>query len=61
MYKELKHAIVKFIMENDKEFQLHNSATKQFRNYIYDDKGNYLIGGEIVSKFIEDAIKLLTT
>jgi hypothetical protein len=60
MHKELKHAIVKYIMENENEFQLHNSAAKLFRNYIYDENGSYLIGCEIVSKFIGDAIKLLT-
>ena len=60
MNKELKQAIVNFIFNNDKDFQLHNATTNKFRAYIYDNDGNYLIGGEDVSKFIKDAIKLLT-
>lgn len=60
MKRELKHAIVKFIFDNEKYFQLQNSAIKNFRLYIYDDKGEYLIGGEEVKNFIERAINLLT-
>jgi len=59
MNKELKKAIVNFIFDNEKEFQINNATTEKFRPYIYDAEGNYLIGGEIVSNFINDAIKLL--
>lgn len=59
MKKELKRAIVNFIFENDREFQIVNATKKKFRNYIYDDEGEYLIGGEDVADFIEQAIKLL--
>lgn len=60
MNKELKKAIVNYILDNSKEFQLTNATTEHFRPYIYDSKGNYLIGGEDVANFIREAIKLLT-
>ncbi len=59
MKKELKKAIVNFILDNEREFQITNVTVQNFRLYIYDDKGEYLIGGEDVSKFIHDAIDLL--
>lgn len=60
MKKELKQAIVNFIFENEKVFSLTNITTDNFRAYIYDAKGNFLIGGEDVYEFIKQAIKLLT-
>ncbi len=60
MKKELKQAIVKFIFNNEKEFQLTNATKEEFREYIYNAKGEYLIGGEEVYKFILNAIQLLT-
>jgi len=59
MRKELKKAIIDYIFKNEKEFQLTNSVTTKFRAYIYDADGNYLIGGEEVSEFIREAIKLI--
>lgn len=59
MHKELKKQILNFIFENDKEFNLTNATIAHFRLYIYDNDGNYLIGGEIVSKFIKNAIELV--
>ena len=59
MRKELKKAIIDFIFDNEKEFQLHNATIEKFRPYIYDANGNYLIGGEDVANFISKAIKLL--
>lgn len=59
MIIELKKAIVNFIFENINEFQLNNAISKEFRPYIYDSKGEYLIGGKEVSEFIDNAIKLL--
>jgi hypothetical protein len=41
------------------EFQIINYTVDQFRPYIFDDKGEYLIGGEKVYKFIQDTIKLI--
>jgi len=60
MVKELKQAIVNFILDNEKEFQIHTATTSHFKEYIYDSKGNYLIGGDKVSTFIDNAIDLLT-
>jgi hypothetical protein len=59
MRKELKKAIIDYIFEKKKEFQLTNSVTTKFRAYIYDGEGNYLIGGEEVYDFIIEAIKLI--
>ena len=59
MNLELKKAIVNYIFHNSNEFQIINAVKNKFRLYIYDDKGNFLIGGEQVSEFISEAIKLL--
>lgn len=59
MKKELKLAIINFIFENEKAFQIVNTTIDKFRPYIYDDKGEYLIGGEDVRLFIKEAIRLL--
>ena len=59
MNRELKKAIINYIFENEKEFQLPNAMATKFRNYIYDEKGNFLIGGEEVKVFIGNAIKLI--
>jgi len=55
----LKKEIIAYIFDNSKEYQLVNATIEQFRPYIYDSTGNYLIGGEDVSQFIRDAVKLL--
>lgn len=60
MKKELKQAIINFIFENEKDFQIINNTTEKFRLYIYDNSGEYLIGGEDVRDFIKNAIQLLT-
>jgi len=59
MKTELKKAIVDFIFENEKDFQLINRTIQYFREYIYNSEGDYLIGGEEVKDFIKDAIKFL--
>ncbi len=59
MFKELKQAILNWLLENENEWQRINACVKAFRAYIYDENGNYLIGGQIVSEFIKDADKLL--
>ena len=59
MNKELKKAIIIFILENEKEFQVVNVTSEKFRPYIYDSTGGYLIGGKEVHQFIRDAVKLL--
>ena len=59
MQYQLMQAIFNYLIENSNEFNLHNATTAHFKSYIYDDTGNYLIGGEQVSQFISDAIKLI--
>ena len=59
MHNELKKQIVIFILENLKEFQINNATNTKFRPYIYDSTGGYLIGGEQVGEFINNAIELL--
>ena len=59
MQYSLMQAIFSYLIDNRLEFNLHNATVKQFRPYIYDDQGGYLIGGEQVSQFISDAIKLI--
>jgi len=61
MKKELKQAIINYIFENLKDFQLVNNTKDEFRAYIYDSKGEYLIGGEDVYIFIKDAVELITS
>lgn len=59
MNKELKRAIVVWLLDNENEWQRLNKCTEEFRAYIYDVHGNYLIGGKDVSDFIKSADKLL--
>lgn len=57
--KELKKVILMWLLEHEDTWQRVNVCIDEFRNYIYQDNGNYLIGGENVSKFIVKADKLL--
>ena len=59
MYKELKRAIILWLLDHENEWQRVNACREAFRAYIYNMDGNYLIGGEIVSEFICNADKLL--
>ena len=59
MSKELKVAIIKWLLENENEWQRVNACTEAFREYIYSKSGNYLIGGESVAEFIRAADKLI--
>jgi len=59
MQYSLMKAIFNFIIDHKDEFQIHNRTTQEFKAYIFDDKGEYLIGGEQVSEFISDSIKLM--
>ena len=56
---ELKKAILNWICENNKEWQIINACHEKFREYIYNKDGNYLIDGEKVSRFIDDAVRLI--
>lgn len=57
--KELKKQIILWLLEHENEYQRVNTCIDEFRNYIYSDNGNYLIGGENVANFIKNADKLL--
>ena len=59
MRKELKQAIINWLIENENRWQRVNSCTSEFKEYIYNKEGNFLIGGEDVGKFIKDAEKLI--
>lgn len=59
MYKELKKAIIDWLLEHENIWQRVNSCRDAFKEYIYNSQGNYLIGGETVSNFITAADKLL--
>lgn len=56
----LKKSIIHYILENIDDFQIVNATILHFSEYIYDDKGNYLVGWEAVADFIRDACKLLS-
>jgi hypothetical protein len=60
MNNELKKAIINYILDNEKEFQIINTTVNNFRAYIYDDKGSHLIGGKEVHDWICTMIPLLT-
>lgn len=59
MNKELKKAIVNWLLENENQWQRTNSCRENFRNYIYDNSGKHIIGGETVSEFVTKADKLI--
>jgi len=59
MQTELKQAVIQFIFDNLNEYQLVNAAIANFRPYIYDSAGAYLIGGKEVAAFISNAAKLI--
>ena len=58
MPQELKNAIIKKVQENATDFQLVNNTTDNFKEYIYNKQGEYLIGGEEVAKFISEFINI---
>lgn len=59
MCKELKKEIILWFLEHENEWQRVNACNDEFRNYIYSDNGNFLIGGENVHNFIVKADKLI--
>lgn len=52
MNKELKKNIIYWFMKNENVWQRVNTCHKTFRQYIYDNNGEYIIGGQEVSDFI---------
>ena len=59
MYMELKKAIIDWLIENGNTWQRTSACRTNFKQYIYDDAGKYIIGGQVVSDFIDEADKLL--
>ena len=59
MHKELKRAIINWLFDHENEWQRTNACMKQFRPYIYDENGGYLIGGKEVHDFILAAERLI--
>ena len=59
MHKELKRAIINWLLDNENEWQRVNACKEEFRPYIYNAEGNYLIGGKEVADFIVNADKTL--
>jgi len=59
MRTELKKQIILWILNNVNEFQIVNQCVQAFREYIYNSKGEYLIGGEDVKEFIDCQINLI--
>lgn len=59
MYMELKKAIIDWLIENRNAWQRTSACRTKFRQYIYDDAGEYIIGGQNVDDFIDAADKLL--
>ena len=59
MNLDLKKEIVNFMLNNIKEFQLLNKTKENFRPYIYNSNGAYLIGGAEVVEFINEFEKLV--
>lgn len=59
MYLKLKEKIIDWLIEHEGTWQLQTACKEEFRQYIYDENGAFIIGGENVSNFISDAYKLL--
>ena len=59
MHKELKKAIVHWLLDNENKWQRVNACKEEFRPYIYNTEGNYLIGGKEVAEFINNADRVL--
>lgn len=64
IHNELKKAITEYFLNNMSTphsivFNRLNNAIDNFREYIYNSEGNYLIGGKEVIEFIEQLDKLL--
>ena len=57
--KELKQAIINWLLENENKWQRISACIQEFRPYIYTDEGNYLIGGKEVSNWIHNIDKIL--
>lgn len=59
IHMKLKKAIIAWLFNNPNQWQRVNSCVENFRTYIYDGAGNFLIGGKNVHDFIVEAEKLI--
>ena len=59
MNHTLQKAICEWVFNNLDEFQIVNRCMNEFRAYIFDAQGDYLIGGAQVANFIQQFIKLV--
>lgn len=59
MHKDLKRAIVSWLLDNENIWQRIIACHEEFEAYIYNKDGSYLIGGKEVSCFIREANKLI--
>lgn len=59
MKKELKKQIIDWLFSNENAWQRLNACTSEFKDYIYNSKGEYLIGGADVNNFIKEMDKLI--
>lgn len=57
--KELKKVIIEWLFVHENEWNRTNACIDEFRAYIYNEHGDYLIGGENVANFIKEAEKLI--
>lgn len=58
IYLDLKKQIIAWYLDNLDEFQRSNACREEFKEYICDKNGNYLIGGQAVSDFIDHVERL---
>ena len=52
IHPELRRAIVNWLFDNENVFCRSNACSKNFKQYIYDDNGNYIIGGKDIQDYI---------
>ena len=57
--RELIRNIMLWIIENEEDVQIKNNCVNNFKDYIYNKDGNYLIDGEQMANFIYEQIDLL--
>ena len=54
VHPELRKAIVIWLFDHESTFNRCNACRENFKNYIYDANGQYVFGGEDVSKYITE-------
>lgn len=52
IHPELRRAIVNWLFDNENVFCRSSACSQNFRQYIYDDTGNYIIGGKDIAEYI---------